>query len=35
MHTGYLPVLVYLVFTLLEEKPYGDGLSYCSMSAYG
>jgi hypothetical protein len=35
MHTGCLPVLAYLVYTLLEEKLFGDGLFSCSMSAYG
>jgi len=34
-HTGFLPVLVCLVFILLARKPYGDGLYYCLMSAYG
>ncbi len=35
MLTGYLPALAYLVYILLEEKPFGDGLSYYSMNACG
>ena len=35
MLTGCLLVLEYLASTLLEEKLYGDGLSYYLMNVYG